>query len=31
LAAAAATDLFDRLRQSTAAIAKGAEARTPPA
>jgi hypothetical protein len=30
LTAAAAADLFERLRQSSAAIAKGAEARKPP-
>jgi hypothetical protein len=30
LTAAAATDLYERLRQSSAAIAKGAEARKPP-
>jgi hypothetical protein len=31
LTASAATDLYERLRQSSAAIAKGAEARKPPA
>ncbi len=31
LTAAAATDLFDRLRQTSAAIVKGAEARKSPA